>query len=97
MPILARAIAGMCRPSLATTLLAMRTEIGARFDFGRALGLIEALKLVLTGADFDVDRLRGGERGRREQRRARDCNRHPELSPAHPLQGSDAFPPRDGA
>ena len=48
MPILAQEIAGMCRPSRATTLLARRTEIGARFAFGRALGWIEALKLVLT-------------------------------------------------
>ena len=48
MPIVARAIAGICRPPLATTVLARRTEIGARFDFGRAFGLIEALKLVLT-------------------------------------------------
>ena len=32
-------------------------------DFGSAFGLIEALKVVLTAADFDVDGLRGGERG----------------------------------
>ena len=48
MPILARAIAGICPPPLATTVLERRTAIGARFDFGSAFGLIEALKVVLT-------------------------------------------------